>query len=159
MNKIKTHSLMWRCSISGCGVWSCLMVPKTDLKSGLLVENAICNFLLCSGYALLGRYFSLQNSAFMFCTERKIPCSILPVFSWVCRKGSQIANGQQHKDFLSGNPSTYPSESVGLSQFWVLCELLLLSESESLTTGRVALPNRMIFWKSAKNLYCRFWEL
>ena len=135
------------------------MVPKTDLKSGLLVENAICNFLLCSGYALLGRYFSLQNSAFMFCTERKIPCSILPVFSWVCRKGSQIANGQQHKDFLSGNPSTYPSESVGLSQFWVLCELLLLSESESLTTGRVALPNRMIFLKSAKNLYCRFWEL
>ena len=128
---------MQRCSKSGCGLWSCLMIPKTDLKSGLLLENTICIFLLRSRYALLGRYFSLQSSAFIFCTQRINPVQY-PVSFWLCRKGPQIANGQ-HKDYLAGYPSTYPSESVGLSQFRVLCQLLLLSESESPTKTRLGL--------------------
>ena len=133
------------------------MIPKTDVKSGLLVENAICNFLRRFRYALLGTYFLYKIPHSFFALGEKshaVSCFFLGV------QKRFTNSGWPAKQRSSGwDPSTYPSESVGLSQFWVLCELLLLSESESLTTGRVALPNRMIFWKSAKNLYCRFWEL
>ena len=103
------------------------MIPKTDVKSGLLVENAICNFLRRFRYALLGTYFLYKIPHSFFALGEKshaVSCFFLGV------QKRFTNSGWPAKQRSSGwDPSTYPSKSVCLSQFWVLRRLLLLSES------------------------------